>query len=251
MVPLLASGEQLATDNAATNITTRATHRTPYGRSMSGQYSSAATVTNCLPEASRVDRSLRSRRWAMPSLRAIALAGLAVGLLALLAGVVAAGGSALVAGDWWLARQPWIGIGLTLVVVGLAMTGLFAMLQEAIAPLGWLRLLALPPALIVALMWAFLIPWSASRRRAGARASGRCSTRFRSCSLRHSSPRSSSRCRLSWRASAARSRLPLVDASEPSPASTRIHDMSAGATRVAMSGLAGTTRFRASRSPTP
>jgi hypothetical protein len=93
----------------------------------------------------------------MPRLRAIGHAGLAVGLLALVAGVVAAGGSALVAGDWWLARQPWIGIGLALVVVGLAMTGLIAILLDAIEPIGRLRLLALPPALIVALMWAFLI----------------------------------------------------------------------------------------------
>ena len=93
----------------------------------------------------------------MPTLRAIGHAGLAIGLLALLAGVVAAGGSALAAGDWWLAREPWIGFGLALVVVGLALTGLFAILLDAIEPIGWLRLLALPPAVIVALLWAFLI----------------------------------------------------------------------------------------------
>ena len=93
----------------------------------------------------------------MPTLRAIGHAGLAIGLLALLAGVVAAGGSALAAGDWWLARQPWIGFGLALVVVGLALTGFFAILLDAIEPIGWLRLLALPPAVIVALLWAFLI----------------------------------------------------------------------------------------------
>ena len=93
----------------------------------------------------------------MPTLRAIGHAGLAIGLLALLAGVVAAGGSALAAGDWWLARQPWIGFGLALGVVGLALTGLFAILLDAIEPIGWLRLLALPPAVIVALLWAFLI----------------------------------------------------------------------------------------------
>ena len=93
----------------------------------------------------------------MPTLRAIGHAGLAIGLLALLAGIVAAGGSALAAGDWWLARQPWIGFGLALVVVGLALTGLFAILLDAIEPIGWLRLLALPPAVIVALLWAFLI----------------------------------------------------------------------------------------------
>ena len=93
----------------------------------------------------------------MPSLRAVGYAGLALGLLALIGGVGAAGGSALMAGDWWLARQPWIGIGLTLLVVGLGMTAIFALLLDAIEPVGRVRLLALPPALIVGLMWAFWV----------------------------------------------------------------------------------------------
>jgi hypothetical protein len=91
----------------------------------------------------------------MPSLRAIGRAGLALGLLVLLAGVVAAVGSALMAGDWWLARQPWIGIGLTLLVAGLALTATFGLLLDVIEPVGWLRLLAVPPTLIVGLLWAY------------------------------------------------------------------------------------------------
>jgi len=87
--------------------------------------------------------------------RSIGRIGLGAGLIALLAGAIAVGGSALVAGDWWLARQPWIGIGLTLIVVGLALTAVFAMVLVAIEPLGWLRLLAVPPALLVALLWGF------------------------------------------------------------------------------------------------
>jgi hypothetical protein len=93
----------------------------------------------------------------MPSLRSIARGGLAIGLLALLGGAAATGGSALMAGDWWLARQPLIGIGLTMLVVGLALTAVFALLLDAIEPLGWLRLLAIPPALLVGLMWAFWV----------------------------------------------------------------------------------------------
>jgi hypothetical protein len=93
----------------------------------------------------------------MPSVRSIARVGLAVGLLALIGGGLATGGSALLAGDWWVARQPLIGIGLTLLVIGLALTAVFALLLDAIEPLGRLRLLALPPALIVGLMWAFWV----------------------------------------------------------------------------------------------
>ncbi len=90
----------------------------------------------------------------MRSLRAIGRGGLAVGLLALLAGALFAGGSALIAGDWWLAREPWIGIGLTLLVVGMAVTAVFALVLDTVEPVGWLRLLAVPPALIVAYFWA-------------------------------------------------------------------------------------------------
>jgi hypothetical protein len=91
------------------------------------------------------------------ALRSIGWIGLGLGLIALLVGVIAVGGSALAAGDWWLARQPWIGIGLTLIVVGLAVTAVFAVVVVAIEPVGWLRLLAVPPALFVALLWGFVL----------------------------------------------------------------------------------------------
>jgi hypothetical protein len=89
--------------------------------------------------------------------RLIGRVGLGAGLIALLVGAIAVVGSALAAGDWWLARQPWIGIGLTLIVVGLALTAVFAVVLVAIEPLGWLRLLAVPPALFVALLWGFVL----------------------------------------------------------------------------------------------
>jgi hypothetical protein len=89
----------------------------------------------------------------MLNLRSVGRGGLAVGLVALLAGAILAGGSAVIAGDWWLAREPWIGVGLTLLVVGLAMTAVFALVLDAVEPVGRLRFLALPPALIVGFFW--------------------------------------------------------------------------------------------------
>lgn len=90
----------------------------------------------------------------MLNLRSIGRGGLAIGLLALLAGALFAGGSALIAGGWWLAREPWIGIGLTLLVLGMAVTAVFALVLDAVEPIGRLRLLAVPPALVVAFFWA-------------------------------------------------------------------------------------------------
>ena len=91
----------------------------------------------------------------MDRLRWVGRAGLALGLLTLVLGGIAAVGSAILAGDWWLARQPWIGIGLALLVAGLAITAACAVLLDAIEPIGRLRLLALPPALVVGGFWAF------------------------------------------------------------------------------------------------
>ena len=68
-----------------------------------------------------------------------------------------AGGAALAAGDWWLARQPWIELGLNLLVVGLAMTAIVGFVSVIVEPVGWLRLLAVPPAAIAALGWFFLL----------------------------------------------------------------------------------------------
>lgn len=93
----------------------------------------------------------------MLSLRSVGHTGLAAGLLALGGGIISVGVAAIVAGDWWLARQPWIGIGLTLLVVGLAMTAVSALLLDAVEPVGWLRILAVPPALVVGSFWAFML----------------------------------------------------------------------------------------------
>ena len=55
----------------------------------------------------------------MTAIQVLGRRGLAGGLLATTVGLLLAVGSAVAAGDWWLARQPWIGLGLTLTVVGL------------------------------------------------------------------------------------------------------------------------------------
>lgn len=93
----------------------------------------------------------------MLTLRSIGRLGFAVGLLALAGGVLGAGAAAIAAGDWWLAQQPLIGVGLGLLVVGLALTAAFALLLDMVEPVGRLRLLALPPALVVGSFWAFML----------------------------------------------------------------------------------------------
>lgn len=81
---------------------------------------------------------------------------MALGLVALGVGMLLAGGSAIVAGDWWLAPMPWIGLGMNSLVIGMAVTSVFAILLVVIEPIGWLRLLTLPPALFLTVMWWFL-----------------------------------------------------------------------------------------------
>jgi hypothetical protein len=86
--------------------------------------------------------------------RRVGWVGLAVGLAALGAGLVLTIGSAIAAGDWWVAAQPWIGLGLGLLVPGLAVTAVFAIMLDAAEPLGWWRVLAVPPAFLVGAFWA-------------------------------------------------------------------------------------------------
>lgn len=93
----------------------------------------------------------------MDRIRSIGRFGLAGGLFLLSVGMTLVAGAALAAGSWWLAPQPWIGLGLDLLILGLAATAIFAVLRVVMEPVGWLRLLAVPPALFVAVMWWFLL----------------------------------------------------------------------------------------------
>jgi hypothetical protein len=83
--------------------------------------------------------------------------GLAISATAGAIGLACVVGSALAAGDWWLARQPWIGFGLTLLVPGLAGAAGFALLLDVVEPIGRWRLLAVPPALLVGGFWALVL----------------------------------------------------------------------------------------------
>lgn len=83
--------------------------------------------------------------------------GLTVSGVAGLVGLVLAVGSAIAAGDWWIAPMPWIGIGMTLTVAALAGGACFALLLDVVEPIGWWRLLAVPPALLVGAFWVFVL----------------------------------------------------------------------------------------------
>jgi hypothetical protein len=97
----------------------------------------------------------------MANARRLARVGLAVALGVLGLGLVLVLGSAALAGDWYLASQPFIGLGLHLVVIGLALTAVFATLLVIVEPIGWLRVLALPAVVIVGGMWTLrLAGWT-------------------------------------------------------------------------------------------
>ena len=89
----------------------------------------------------------------MYALRVFGRVALGAGLLLTGIGILLAAGAAVVAGDWWLAREPWIGIGLTALVAGLAITGVSGLLLNVVEPIGAIRLLSIPPALIAAFLW--------------------------------------------------------------------------------------------------
>jgi hypothetical protein len=93
----------------------------------------------------------------MQQVSRIAWAGLAGfgGVSAL--GLVLAGGSAVAEGDWYLARMPWIGVGMTLIAAGIAGAGVSAAVLNLAEPIGWWRLLAIPPAAFVVGFWAFVL----------------------------------------------------------------------------------------------
>jgi hypothetical protein len=90
-------------------------------------------------------------------LRRIGWLGLALATSATIAGLLLAAGAAFAAGDWYLAPMPWIGIGITLIVAGLAGGACFAVLLDLLEPVGWWRLLAAPPVLLVGGFWAFVL----------------------------------------------------------------------------------------------
>jgi hypothetical protein len=72
-------------------------------------------------------------------------------------GLVAA--SAIAAGDWWLARQPWIGIGLAVLAIGLGASAVSGLWLDLVEPIGWWRLVTVPAAVVVGFWWwVWLVP---------------------------------------------------------------------------------------------
>lgn len=80
-----------------------------------------------------------------------------IGFAALGAGLALAGGSAIVAGDWWLAREPWIGLGLWLITAGLWSSAICLTIRDIVEPVGRWRLLAVVPAIVVGFFWWVLL----------------------------------------------------------------------------------------------
>ena len=93
----------------------------------------------------------------MHRVRQVGWVGLAVFGTVGVAGLVLSVASAVAAGDWDLAPMPWIGIGMTLLVAGLAGGACFAVLLDVVEPIGWWRLLAIPPALVIGGFWALVL----------------------------------------------------------------------------------------------
>jgi hypothetical protein len=82
---------------------------------------------------------------------------LLVGLGSLAAGLLTEGLAALLAGSWYSAQEPWVGVGMTLIVSGLALAGPSALLLDTLEPLGWVRVVAIPPSIVLAFFWWFYL----------------------------------------------------------------------------------------------
>lgn len=87
-----------------------------------------------------------------PLARVAAIAALAV----LAAGLLILGVGSVIAGDLYALTLPWSGWGIDLTVAGLALTAITLGARVIVEPLGWWRLLAVPPTIVVTLTWAYL-----------------------------------------------------------------------------------------------
>jgi hypothetical protein len=85
----------------------------------------------------------------------------ALGALAL--GLLLVAGSSLAASGLYSAEEPWIGLGLDLLTIGLGLTALLGVIVVAAASqLGRLRLLLIPAVLVLAFWWSYLLSLIAS-----------------------------------------------------------------------------------------
>jgi hypothetical protein len=80
-----------------------------------------------------------------------------VSLAILAAGAALVLAAAVAGGDWYRAPEPWIDDGLNLTVIGLVAAAVSAMALLAVSPIGRTRWLAVPPLVVVAASWSFLL----------------------------------------------------------------------------------------------
>jgi hypothetical protein len=84
--------------------------------------------------------------------------GLLLALGLLFAGIALAIASALAAGDWYAPYQPAMELALPLIIFGLAGAHVFGLVVVALSPhLGWWRLLATVPAVVVGSWWIVVL----------------------------------------------------------------------------------------------
>jgi hypothetical protein len=95
----------------------------------------------------------------MDAARQVVRVAFAVAVAVTALGLVLAGASALAAGDWYTARQPWIGLGIAAFTWGLAATDVMALALVIVEPAGWWRLLAVLPASYLAFYWTLYLLW--------------------------------------------------------------------------------------------
>ena len=78
-------------------------------------------------------------------------------VLAFIAGLAVMLVASTVYGDWYLIRLPWGDLGMWLMVLGLAASGLAAIAVVIVEPLGWWRTLAGPGIVISGFAWVILV----------------------------------------------------------------------------------------------
>jgi hypothetical protein len=92
---------------------------------------------------------MRIERW----VRTVIKVGIALAFV----GALLIGLAAVIAGDWWLAPEPWIGIGIRILLVGTALTAAATLTAALFEPSWPVRASALALALVNASFWAVIV----------------------------------------------------------------------------------------------
>jgi hypothetical protein len=91
--------------------------------------------------------------------REIGRLGLAASLAVLAVGLLMSIGAAATGGGWMEATMPWIEVGMRLSTISLLAGACFGGLRVVVEPIGWWRLLAIPPGIVLTTFWllAFVV----------------------------------------------------------------------------------------------